>query len=260
MEANHTLKYDVDKSSERMDNILNASNGNYAEKGSNIPERNSLTFTNGYYVNVAAIFIDIVGSSNMTDEHKRPMLAKIYRAFISECVAILDSEIDCKEIFIHGDCVWGVFEKKPCESIDNVVSIAAKITSMMKILNSKLLERRCDKIEVGIGIDYGRALMIKAGYSGSKINDVLWMGDVVNSACHLCKKAGRDDHCTIIVSPNVYNRLSNENKMNFFNLSFEKWDDEDISDADEEWYEGDISDADMDEWYKEHCNGDLYIL
>lgn len=250
MEANHTLNYyDVDKSSERMDNILNASNGNYAEKGSNIPERNSLTFTNGYYVNVAVIFIDIVGSSNMTDEHRRPTLAKIYRAFISECVAILDSEIDCKEICIHGDCVWGVFEKKHCESIDNVVSIAAKIISMIKILNYKLLEKGYGKIKVGIGIDYGRALMIKAGYSGSKINDVLWMGDVVNSACHLCKKAGRDGHCTIIVSPNVHKCLSTENNKKFNrHLDFKN-----PTILFEEWYEGYISDADMDEWYEEHC-------
>lgn len=33
--------------------------------------------------------------------------------------------------------------------------------------------------------------MVKAGYSGSGINDVIWMGDVVNTACHLANKAGR---------------------------------------------------------------------
>lgn len=81
MEANHTLSYDVDKSSERMDNILDASNDNYVEKGNNIPVRSNLTFTNGYYVNVTAIFIDIVGSSDMTDEHKRPTLAKCIEHF-----------------------------------------------------------------------------------------------------------------------------------------------------------------------------------
>lgn len=66
MEANHTMSYDVQKSSERMDEILNASNDNYSDKDS-IPSRRDLTFKNGYYVNVTAIFIDIVGSSDMTD-------------------------------------------------------------------------------------------------------------------------------------------------------------------------------------------------
>lgn len=87
MESNHTMSYDVDKSSERMDEILNASDNDYCDKDS-IPARSGLTFKNGYYVNVTAIFIDIVGSSDMTDEHKRPTLAKMYRAFLSECVAI----------------------------------------------------------------------------------------------------------------------------------------------------------------------------
>lgn len=69
MKSNHTMSYDVDKSSERMDEILNASDNDYCDKDS-IPARSDLTFKNGYYVNVTAIFIDIVGSSDMTDEHK----------------------------------------------------------------------------------------------------------------------------------------------------------------------------------------------
>ena len=59
-------------------------------------------------VNVNSLFIDIVGSSDMTDVHKRPTLAKIYRCFISECTAIMnDAALGdlCKEINIHGDCV-----------------------------------------------------------------------------------------------------------------------------------------------------------
>ena len=47
------------KSSERMDKILNASDNDYCDKGS-IPARSDLTFKNGYYVNITAIFIDIV--------------------------------------------------------------------------------------------------------------------------------------------------------------------------------------------------------
>ena len=42
-----------------MDKILNASDNDYCDKGS-IPVRSDLTFKNGYYVNITAIFIDIV--------------------------------------------------------------------------------------------------------------------------------------------------------------------------------------------------------
>lgn len=104
MEANHTMYYDVDNSAERMDDILNASNNEYCDSKT-VPQRSSLTFKNGYYVNITAIFIDIVGSSDMTDEHKRPTLTKMYRAFLSECVAIMNAKTNCKEININGDCV-----------------------------------------------------------------------------------------------------------------------------------------------------------
>ena len=156
MKSNHTMSYDVDKSSERMDEILNASDNDYCDKDS-IPARSDLTFKNGYYVNVTAIFIDIVGSSDMTDEHKRPTLAKMYRAFLSECVAIMNAETNCKEININGDCVWGVFDTPYKSDIDNVISVAARLNSMIKILNYKLRKKKYSQISVGIGIDYGRA-------------------------------------------------------------------------------------------------------
>lgn len=245
MEANHTLSYDVDRSSERMDNILDASNDNYVEKGNNIPVRSNLTFTNGYYVNVTAIFIDIVGSSDMTDEHKRPTLAKMYRAFLSECVAIMNAESNCKEISINGDCVWGVFETPLKKDVDNVISVAAKLNSMVKILNYKFRKKNYSEISIGIGIDDGRALMIKAGYSGSGINDVIWMGDVVNSACHLCNKAGRNGRKVIIISSVIYSNL-NEDNQSLFNSYF------DYASSTTN-YEGDIINTYMDKWYEENC-------
>jgi hypothetical protein len=48
MESNNTISYDVVKSSERMDEILDAGNGNYVDKDS-VPLRSSLTYINGYY-------------------------------------------------------------------------------------------------------------------------------------------------------------------------------------------------------------------
>jgi class 3 adenylate cyclase len=242
MESNHTMSYDVDKSSERMDDILNASNSNFADKDS-IPARSDLTFKNGYYVNITAIFIDIVGSSDMTDEHKRPTLAKMYRAFLSECVAIMNAEYNCKEISINGDCVWGVFDTPYKSDIDGVISVAAKLNSMVKILNYKLRKKGYSEISVGIGIDYGRALMVKAGYSGSGINDVIWMGDVVNSACHLCNKAGRDYRKVIIISKVVYDNL-NEHNQGLFSSYLDGWTTR---------YEGDIINTVMEEWYNKNC-------
>ena len=54
--------------------------------------------------------------------------------------------------------------------------------------------------------------MVKAGYSGSGINDVIWMGDVVNTACHLANKAGRGIRNKIVVTEQIYNNLNDSHK------------------------------------------------
>lgn len=80
METNH-INYDVEKSAKRIDDILNASNTSFEELVE-IPSRDKLNFTNGFYINVGALFVDIRDSSDLTDEHKRPTLAKLYRSWI----------------------------------------------------------------------------------------------------------------------------------------------------------------------------------
>lgn len=238
-----TYTYKVEDSASRMDDILDASDNDYEDNGSSIPSREKLTYNNGYYVNVTAVFIDIVNSSKLTDGHKRPTLAKMYRAFLSECVAIMNSWKMCKEININGDCVWGVFETPLKSDIDNIISVAAQLNSMINILNYKLKKKQYDIINVGIGIDYGRALMVKAGYSGSGINEIVWMGDVVNTACHLANKAGRIFRKTIIVTENIYCNLNDDNK----DLLSSYIDGQVVR------YEGDIIRTDMEDWYKENC-------
>ena len=103
-----TYTYKVEDSASRMDDILDANDNDYEDNKSSIPSRDKLTYKNGYYINVTALFIDIVDSSKLTDGNRRPTLAKMYRAFLSECVAIMNSWEMCKEININGDCVWGV--------------------------------------------------------------------------------------------------------------------------------------------------------
>lgn len=182
-------------------------------------------------------------SSKLTDGNKRPTLAKMYRAFLSECVAIMNSWEMCKEININGDCVWGVFETPKKSDVDNVISVAAQLNSMIKILNYKLKKKKYDTISVGIGIDDGRALMVKAGYSGSGINEIVWMGDVVNTACHLANKAGRGIRDRIIVTEQIYSNLNDKHKEMLSSYT----------DGTTTRYEGNISRTGMENWYKENC-------
>jgi len=242
MEVTNRIAYDVDKSAGRIDDILNSVSTNYSDKDS-IPSRSSLTYTNGFYVNVTALFIDIVGSSDMTDGSKRPTLAKIYRSFISECTAVMNSWDQCKEVNINGDCVWGVFDTPYKSDIDNVFSVAAQLNSMIKILNYKLRKKGYPEISVGLGIDYGRALMVQAGYSGSGLNDVIWMGDVVNSACNIASKAGREGRSPIIISSVLKSNLNEYNQGLLSSIIIDY----------STYYGGNIINTNMEDWYNKNC-------
>ena len=231
-------QYDFNSSLSRIDEILDASNDSFKESDS-IVNREKLTYKNGFYVYCTALFVDIRDSSNMTDAHKRPVLAKIYRSFISEMVALMNGHDTCREVNINGDCVWCVCETKYKTDIDGVFSLAAKACSLVDILNYNLKKKNYQTYQVGVGIDYGRALMIKAGNDGSAINDVVWMGDVVNQACHLCNEAnsGFFDK-RVFLSNIIYDNLNDNNKALC------------SKDGGRDIYQADVVNINMSKWLK----------
>ena len=244
METNYKY-YDYEKSITRIDDILNKQDSSF-EEFKTFPSTDKLTFKNGFYVNATALFVDIRDSSNLSDKHKRPALAKIYRSFISEVIAILNGNDKCKFINIDGDCVSGVYETPKKVDLDSVFQDAYTISSMVDILNCKLKKKNIQEIEIGIGLDYGRLLLIKAGFSGSGLNEVAWMGDALNIASKLCSKANKDTYYEILVSYDVYQNL-NENNKEFLNYI------EHDSNLSIDYYGGNVIRRDMNEWYEENC-------
>lgn len=240
MESNYK-NYDFTNSRDRLDEILNASNSSFEELNS-IPSRSKLSYQNGFYVKCTALFVDIRESSKLPEKHKRPALAKIYRSYISELTAILNGNSNCKEINIHGDSVWGVFNTPKQADIDSVFSTAAQIASIVDILNCKLEKKNFSTIKIGIGIDYGRALMILAGYKGSGINDVVWMGDVVNQASKLCGygNKGLSDK-RIMLSNVIHHNLNQANK------DLCSWN------SDRNCWNCNIVNTNMNSWYQSNC-------
>jgi class 3 adenylate cyclase len=226
-------------SSERINAILTQPAGSF-EETDGLPDRDKLTFTNGFYGMCSAVFIDIRDSSGLTSKHTRPVLAKIYRAFISEMVAVLNSDPYVREVNIVGDCVWAVYKTTLTNHIDDVFEIAFTANTLMRLLNLHFKQRGIDPLRIGIGVDYGRVLMIKAGFNGSSINDVIYMGDVVNSAAHLAHEAGRGwGGSPIYIGGDFYENLNDHNK----GLVASRW----VSGVGTV-YTGDVIRTDMNEW------------
>lgn len=206
MEMSVRRDYNHLDSFSRIDEILDAP-WEYEERDT-IPSRNDLTYNNGFYVQCNAIFIDIRDSSSLPDKYRRPTLAKIYRSYISEMVAILNGYATCKEVNIVGDSVSGIFEATSKDQTMDVFQAGYTACSLMDVLNYKLCRKGIDSINFGVGIAKGRALMIQAGYKGSGLNDVVWMGDVVNEASNLCALGGSSGVRRLVIAPEVFNDLA----------------------------------------------------
>jgi class 3 adenylate cyclase len=240
MDSNHR-KYDHEASMGMLDAYLGSATGPY-EESSSLPDRDDLTFNNGFYGKCTALFVDLRGSSDLPDHYKRPTLARIYRAFISECVAIMNAHPKAREVNIVGDCVWGVFNTPSKSDIQDVFSAAARVNSMMKALRYKMGKKgMTTPVHAGIGMAYGRALMVKAGYNGSGINDVVYMGDVVNRAAHLAHHGSRGSNGAHMLDKSIYINLDDHRQ------GLVRWNQR------LGCYEGDFIRTVMEDWYKENC-------
>ena len=159
--------YDLTYSLTRINDILNSSDNEYKEHNG-IPSESSLTFKNGYYIDITVLFVDMRGSKELAMKHTRPVLAKIYRSYISEVIAVLKNNITINDIYIEGDGIRVVFKSMTKKDVNAVL-----------------------EIKVGIRIEDGESLYMKAGYSGSGINEVVWIGKVVGEAAKLCNFGNR---------------------------------------------------------------------
>lgn len=226
----------------RLDDILTQSQSNY-EEVKELPDRDRLTYSNGFYAYCSALFVDIRDSSKLPDVYRRPALAKLYRAYISEMVAIMNGDERAREINIVGDGVWGVFNTPLKQHIDGLFSTAARANSLVKVLNYKLDKAGYSTpIKVGIGMAYGRALMIKAGYSGSGIADVVYMGDVVNAAAKLAAQGSNGFGVPPMMIDDLFASNLNESNTKLVTKDWARG-----------CYTANVVNTAMNDWYEENC-------
>jgi len=98
---------------------------------------------------------------------------------------------------------------------------------------------------MGIGISYGRALMVKAGHNGGAVNDIVWLGDVVNEASTLCGYGNKGTNIyPIMISDTFYNGLSQSTKTELDNLGVDSF----FYNMNENCYHANITFVNYDNW------------
>ena len=113
----------------------------------------------------------------------------------------------------------------------------------MKTLNYKLIKAGYPQpISVGIGMAYGRALMIKAGHNGSGIADVVYMGDVVNQAAKLAAQGNAGYGVPPIMIGDAFAANLNEENQKLVTKDWNRG-----------CYTANVVNTAMNDWYEVNC-------
>lgn len=217
-----------------------------------IPSSDSeFTYENGITAWVGALFVDIVDSSTLFQSPNEDT-ARVVRSFCSEIISILKDDSNYREIGIRGDCVYCIYNAQYQTDLTEIFSHAYRINSFMNMLNKLLENNGYPKVKAGIGLGCSQDLIIKAGQSGSGINDKIWIGKAVVDAAHLSGIANRNGAYAIAMSPlfyeNVIEHLCKEN------MSYKSWISAHTSGyyGSIDYYHCNIIETGFDEWIKEN--------
>ncbi|MHA1942305.1 MAG: adenylate/guanylate cyclase domain-containing protein [Candidatus Hodarchaeales archaeon] len=171
-----------------------------------VPDRDDVTFkTKSCFITTSVLNIDIRDSTKLLKKHKKSYIAKMLRSFHLICTKIIKNKYGHIRSF-NGDSLLAFYDSEfdPC---NNAVECAFNI----KYCIGKLIKPYFgDEFDYGIGIDYGKILVTKAGFKGDYNNDLVWIGEAVNNAVKFGNKT--DEPNNIVISEKVFKALKKVNR------------------------------------------------
>lgn len=158
-------------------------------------------------MNLCAFCIDLRKSSELLTVHQKQTCGKIHKSFltvVSKVVIENDGEIRS----FNGDgllAFWPAYKKI---QLDSAVKTAMTIKWLLCHKLSKLFEKY-EKLNFGIGIDWGEVYIVRAGISrNANNNDLVFLGSCVNFATEIANQAQSPNH--IEISRKTYDNLTDE--------------------------------------------------
>ena len=163
----------------------------------------------GKNVDIAVLFVDVRGFTTMSERLAPETVVHILNQYLSMASACVDDTKGTVDKFV-GDAMmafWGA----PIEDDDPVYHAALTAIGIVegaKALSAKLKEEIGEELNVGVGINYGPAVVGNMG--SEKRMDYTAIGDTVNTSARLEANAPAS---TIYISRSVADRL--EGRMKF---------------------------------------------
>lgn len=164
-------------------------------------------------IQMVSLYVDLVGSTQMTLELPSDKIAIIISSFAQEMASVIHQHEGYVLKFV-GDAVLGYFvaEENSLRASDNAVNCAKSMIAVIeKGINPILDQYDYPDLLVKIGIDHGQNIIVRYGSDPEK-SHVDIMGPAMNIAAKIQSMAKPNQ---ILIGDDVYTRLHPETQREF---------------------------------------------
>lgn len=150
-------------------------------------------------LNVTAFAIDLRHSTDLLFSHQRQTAGKIHKAFLYAAASTVLHYGGQIRSF-KGDSLLALWPARTKGNISTAVRAGMTVKWLLDVELTKSFEVY-EKIDFGIGIDWGEVFVVRAGLSrDANNNDLLFMGKCINYAVRISEQAHGDGHVEISTS------------------------------------------------------------
>lgn len=156
-------------------------------------------------VDMIVLYVDLVGSTDITLSLPEEKVAIIIRSFAQEMATVIRQH-DGYVLKFVGDAVIGYFvaEALPLLAVDNAVNCAKSMLSVIeKGMNPILNQYDYPELKIKIGLDFGKNIIVRYG-SDKENSHVDILGPAMNIASKIQHSAYPNQ---ILIGEDVYQRL-----------------------------------------------------
>ena len=179
-----------------------------------MPSAKDLGFgNNGRMIQAPILYADLRGSSEVTERHRRPTTARVFKSFLYSMAQIARNRHGEIRSF-DGDRIMVIF---PPIKGDQKAACARAVQAGMEmawffndVLRPKL-NKHDDSLDCGIGIAFSEMLVVRVGLKRqSDNNDIVLIGRAANLAAKLSDKGRKPNY--LWIDQETHKRLNNELK------------------------------------------------
>lgn len=205
-------RFSFEESLSRLDQMLNVQGAVEDIPLASVPPLSDIPRKGGVVAYCSVMQLEMKVSS----DNSSTQLINLFRAFLSEAVAIVSSHPHCIDVLALGTRLTAVFNTPLKKDIEALIDRVAMINSLAQVVSKKAMGVGLPEIRVGMGIDYGKVMLMRLG--NFKIEEMVpkalvWIGSPVDRSASLLSMS--DQSMIIMISDIVYGNLSDDYKKFF---------------------------------------------